>query len=38
MALLLLFRSNEGTAEIIDRIGAYPPELGQYIKFGNGSD
>lgn len=32
MALLLLFRSNEGTAEIIDRIGAYPPELERYIK------
>ena len=32
MALLLLFRSNSGTAEIIDRIGAYPPELERYIK------
>ena len=37
MALLLLFRSNEGTAEIIDRIGAYPQELERYIKFGDGT-
>jgi len=32
MALLLLFISNEGTAEIIDRIGVFPPELEKYIK------
>ena len=32
MALLLIFKSNEGTAEIIDRIGAFPPELERYIK------
>jgi DNA-binding XRE family transcriptional regulator len=32
MALLLLFKSHDGTAEIIDRIGAYPPELEGYIK------
>jgi DNA-binding XRE family transcriptional regulator len=37
MLLLLLFRSNDGTAEIIDRIGAYPPELEQYIKLGKKS-
>lgn len=32
MVLLLLFRSSEGTADIINRIGAYPPELEKYIK------
>ena len=32
MILLLLFKSSSGTADIIDRIGAYPPELEQYIK------
>ena len=32
MVLLLLFKSNEGTSEIIDRIGAYPPELERYVK------
>ena len=37
LALLLLFRSNEGSAEIIDRIGAYPPELERYIKLGDTS-
>jgi DNA-binding XRE family transcriptional regulator len=35
MALLLLFKSNAGTADIIDRIGAYPPELERYIKLNN---
>ena len=32
IALLLLFRSNDDTAKMIDWIGAYPPELEQYIK------
>ena len=32
LALLLLFSSNDGSAEIIARIGAYPPELKEYIK------
>lgn len=32
MSLLLLFRSNSGTADIIDHIGAYPPDLERYIK------
>jgi len=32
MALLLIFKSSPGTSEIIDRIGAYPPELEAYIK------
>ena len=31
LALLLLFLSNEDTAKIIDWIGAYPPELEQYL-------
>ena len=35
MALLLLFNSNSGTADIIDRIGAFPPELERYIKLNN---
>jgi len=35
MALLMLFKSNGGTAEIIDRIGAYPPELERYIRLNN---
>ena len=37
MALLLLFRSNAGTADIIDRIGVCPPELERYIRLNNGS-
>jgi len=32
MALLMLFMSNDGSAEIVRRIGAYPPELERYIK------
>jgi len=32
LALLLIFKSNDDTAKIIDWIGAYPPELEQYIK------
>ena len=32
LALLLLFRSNEETAKMIDWIGAFPPELEKYIK------
>ena len=32
IALLLLYRSNCDTAKQIDWIGAYPPELEQYIK------
>jgi len=32
ITLLLLFRSNEDTARIIDWIGAYPQELQQYIR------
>ena len=32
LALYLLFKSNDGTADILDRIGACPPELEQYIK------
>ena len=35
MALLLLFKSNKGTAEIINRIGAFPPELKRYIELIN---
>jgi DNA-binding XRE family transcriptional regulator len=35
LALLLLFKSNEGTADIINRIGAYPPDLEKYIKLSN---
>ena len=31
MALLLLFRSNAGTASIIERIGACPPDLELYL-------
>jgi len=32
MALLLIFRSNEGSASILDMVGAYPPELDRYIR------
>lgn len=32
ITLLLLFRSNEETAKLIDFIGAYPPDLEQYMK------
>ena len=32
IALLLLYRSNGDTARMIDWIGAYPPELEQYIR------
>jgi len=32
MTLLFLFKSNNGTADIIYRIGAYPSDLEDYIK------
>jgi DNA-binding XRE family transcriptional regulator len=32
LALLLIFKSNDDTARIIEWIGAYPPELESYIK------
>ena len=32
LALLLIFKSNDNTAKMIDWIGAYPLELEQYIK------
>ena len=32
LALLLIFKSNDETAKMIDWIGAYPTELEQYIK------
>ena len=35
MALLLLFNSNKGTADIINWIGAYPRDLKKYIKLSN---
>lgn len=31
LALLLIFKSNEDTAKILEWIGAYPPELERYI-------
>ena len=31
LALLLVFKSNDDTAKIIDWIGAYPPELESYL-------
>jgi DNA-binding XRE family transcriptional regulator len=36
MVLLLLFKGSSGTADIIDRIGASPPELERYIKLNDG--
>jgi len=35
VVLLLLFRNNDGTKDIIDRVGVYPPELERYITFGD---
>ena len=32
LALILLFKSNEETAKMIDWIGAFPPELEEHIK------
>jgi Predicted transcriptional regulators len=37
VTLLLLFRSNDDTAKQIDWIGAYPPELEQYLNLSSGS-
>ena len=37
VTLLLLFKSNDDTAKQIDWIGAYPPELDQYLKLSNDS-
>ena len=36
IALLLLFRSNEDTAKMIDWIGAYPPDLENYVTLNGG--
>jgi len=36
MALLFVFKSNDGSSEILDRIGAYPDELDRYIKLSDG--
>ena len=36
LSLLLLFRSNEDTVKIIEWIGAYPPDLEQYLKLNSG--
>ena len=35
LALLMLFKSNADTARMIEWIGAYPPELEQYVKLSN---
>jgi DNA-binding XRE family transcriptional regulator len=32
LALLLLFKSNDETAKLIDWVGVYPPELERYVK------